>query len=75
VRIRDFAHKGLKELYVDDNARGVPGDSADKLRKTLAFLENMENAEELRSLPPGRRTRSLAIARAPEVLASPATVG
>jgi toxin HigB-1 len=51
VRIRNFAHKGLRDLYADDSARGVPGDSADKLRKMLAFLENMENAEELRSLP------------------------
>ena len=51
MRIRNFAHKGLKDLYVDDRARGVPGDSADKLRKMLAFLENMESAEELSALP------------------------
>ncbi len=30
---------------------GVPPDSADKLRKMLVFLDNMEDAEELRSLP------------------------
>ncbi len=51
MRIRNFAHKGLKELYVEDNARGVPPDTADKLRKMLAFLDNMEDAEELRLLP------------------------
>jgi toxin HigB-1 len=51
VRIRNFAHRGLKELYTDDSARGVPADSADKLRKMLAFLENMDEAGELRSLP------------------------
>jgi proteic killer suppression protein len=51
VKIRSFAHKGLKALYEDDNAKGVPPDSADKLRKMLAFLDEMHDAEELHSLP------------------------
>jgi toxin HigB-1 len=50
VRIRNFTHKGLKEFYVEDSTRGVPADSADKLRKMLAFLDNMADAEELRAL-------------------------
>jgi proteic killer suppression protein len=54
VRIRNFAHKGLKKLYAEDNAKGVPADTADKLRKMLAFLDDMEDAEELRSLPAWR---------------------
>jgi len=51
VKIRNFIHKALKKLYADDSVTGVPPDSADKLRKMLAFLDNMEDAEELRSLP------------------------
>jgi toxin HigB-1 len=51
VRIPNFAHKGLKKLYEDDVARGVPPDSVDKLRKMLAFLDDMEDTEELRLLP------------------------
>jgi toxin HigB-1 len=51
MRIRSFAHKGLRKLYVEDNAKGVPPGTADKLRKMLAFLDDMEGAEELRSLP------------------------
>jgi toxin HigB-1 len=51
MRLRNFVHKGLKRLYADDNAKGVPPDSVDKLRKMLAFLEDMEDAEELRTLP------------------------
>jgi proteic killer suppression protein len=51
VRIRNFAHKGLNRLYTDDNPKGVPADTADKLRKMFAYLDNMENPEELRSLP------------------------
>jgi proteic killer suppression protein len=54
VNIRSFAHKGLKRLYEEDITKGVPADSADKLRKMLAFLEVMEDPEELRSLPAWR---------------------
>jgi proteic killer suppression protein len=51
LRIRNFAHKGLKKLYAEDNAKGVPPDAADKLLKMLAFLDDMEEPEELRMLP------------------------
>ncbi len=51
MKIRSFVHEGLKALYADDVAKGVPPDSADKLRKMLVFLDNMQNPEELRSLP------------------------
>ena len=54
MRIRSFAHKGLKRLYEEDIPKGVPPDSADKLRKMLAFLDDMEDAEELHSLPAWR---------------------
>jgi len=50
VRIRNFTHKGLKKLYAEDSAKGVPADTADKLRKMLAFLDDMQDPEELRSL-------------------------
>jgi proteic killer suppression protein len=51
VKIRNFVHKGLKRLYEEDNAKGVPPDTVDKLRKMLAFLDDMQDPEELRSLP------------------------
>jgi proteic killer suppression protein len=51
VKIRNFAHKGLKRLYTEDSAKGVPPDTADKLRKMLAFLDDMQDPEELRALP------------------------
>jgi proteic killer suppression protein len=41
----------LKKLYEDDVAKSVPPDAADKLRKMLAFLDDMEDPEELRALP------------------------
>jgi proteic killer suppression protein len=51
VRIRNFIHKGLKRLYADDASKGVPPDTVGKLRKMLAFLDDMEDPEELRMLP------------------------
>ena len=51
MKIRDFVHKGLKRLYEDDSAKGVPASAAGKLRKMLAFLDGMDEAEELRGLP------------------------
>lgn len=44
-------HRGLKRLYEQDEAKGVGFATADKLRKMLLFLDEMENAEELRALP------------------------
>jgi toxin HigB-1 len=51
VNIRSFAHKGLKRLYAEGSAKGVPPDTVDKLRKMLPFLDDMQDPEELRSLP------------------------
>ena len=50
VKIRNFSHKGLKRLYVEDSTKGVPPDTVDKLRKMLAFLDNMEDPDELYAL-------------------------
>jgi proteic killer suppression protein len=51
VKIRNFVHKGLKRLYAEDGTKGVPADTVDKLRKMLAYLDNMDEPEELRALP------------------------
>ena len=51
MRIRDFVHKGLKRLYEEDSAKGVPAESAAKLRKMLAFLDAMDDEAELHLLP------------------------
>ena len=50
MKIRSFAHKGLKRLYSEDSAKGVPPDTVDKLRKIFAFLDAMQEAGELRAL-------------------------
>ena len=51
MRIRNFSHKGLKKLYEDDSVKAVPPDTADKVRKMLAFLDDMEDPDELHALP------------------------
>ena len=48
MRIRTFRHAGLRRLYQRDLARGLPPDAVDKLRKMLAFLQDMETEQEVR---------------------------
>ena len=50
MKIRNFVHKGLQRLYSEGNAKGVPPDTVDKLRKMFAFLDNMDDPDELRAL-------------------------
>jgi proteic killer suppression protein len=51
VRIRNFVHRGLKRLYLEDSAQGLPLDAVDKLRKILAFMQDMEDVAELKTIP------------------------
>lgn len=51
MKIRNFVHKGLKRLYVEDSRRGVPPDTVDKLRKMFAYMDDMQDPDELRALP------------------------
>ncbi len=51
MKIRTFLHKGLKRLYAEDVAKGVPPETVDRLRKMLAFLDDMDGPDELRALP------------------------
>ena len=51
MRVRSIAHKGLRRLYEDNSSKGLSADTVDKLRKMLAFLDAMQDPEELRALP------------------------
>jgi len=55
--IQSFRHKGLRRLYEDDDARGVPADRADKLRRMLARLDAATIPEDMNL--PGYRLHSL----------------
>lgn len=49
--IRGFGHKGLRRLFEEDNPRGLPADAVDKLRKMLAFLQDVSTVSEVRDVP------------------------
>lgn len=51
MKILSFVHKGLRKLYEDDETKGVPPNSVDKLRKMFAFLDEMNDVDELKTLP------------------------
>jgi len=45
--IRRFRHRGLKRLFEDDDARGLPAQHADKIRRVLARLSNAKEPKHL----------------------------
>jgi proteic killer suppression protein len=51
VRIRNFVHKGLRRLYLEDRSKGLPPDAVDKLRVMPTFLQDMQDPEKLRAFP------------------------
>ena len=51
MRIRNFVHKGLRKLYLEDSPKGLPPDAVDKLRAMLTFLQDMQDPEKLRIFP------------------------
>ena len=55
--IRSFGHKGLKRLYEDGDARGVPSDQAIKLADILARLDAARTAHDMDM--PGLRLHAL----------------
>ena len=56
--IQSFAHKGLRQFYEDDNARGVLSQQIDKIRDMLAAIDNAEDLDEI-GLFPGWRLHPL----------------
>ena len=51
MRVEHFLHKGLKKLYFEDSTKGLPAEVVDKLRKMLAFLQDMNEENELKAIP------------------------
>lgn len=51
MRIRNVKHKGLRRLIEGDDASGLQPQAADKLRRMISFLQDMEHEDELRAVP------------------------
>ena len=58
MRLVGFRHKGLRQLYTDNYAKGVPPAMADKLRKLLFALETGENLDQVARFPGCTRSKA-----------------
>ena len=51
MEIGSISHKGLRQLFEDDDASKIDAGSADKLRLMLGFLQDMATVDELKAPP------------------------
>ena len=51
MKIRNVIHKGLRRFIEDDDTAGLPAAVTPKVRKIVSFLQDMEQASELRTVP------------------------
>jgi proteic killer suppression protein len=52
--IRNVRHKGLKRFIEHDDASGLPPAFVEKIRNLLSFLQEMDDADEMRAVPSWR---------------------
>ena len=50
MTIRHVRHRGLRRLLLKDDSTAIPPAAVDKLRKMLAFLQDMRSGEELHAI-------------------------
>ena len=50
MTIQHIVHRGVRRLFLRDDPRGVPAAAVDKLRRMLAFLQDMGTSDELRTI-------------------------
>jgi proteic killer suppression protein len=51
MKIRNVVHKGLRRFIEDDNKGGIPAATAEKLRRMISFLQDMQKEAELKTVP------------------------
>ncbi|NWK94705.1 plasmid maintenance system killer [Sphingobium lactosutens] len=51
MKIRNVVHKGLRQFIEDDDESGIQPAVAAKVRRMVSFLQDMERADELRTVP------------------------
>lgn len=54
MEIRSVRHKGLKRFIENDDASGLPAAFVEKIRNILSFLQDMEDADEVKTIPSWR---------------------
>ena len=50
MKIRNIVHKGLKNLFIKGEQKGVDSEAISKLNNMPGFLQDMEKLEELETL-------------------------
>ena len=51
MKIRNVVHKGLRRLIEHDDPSGLQPAVAEKLRRIVSFLQDMDRESELRTIP------------------------
>jgi proteic killer suppression protein len=51
MKIRNVIHRGLRRFIEEDDAAGVQPAVVQKLRRMISFLQDMEQEDELRTVP------------------------
>jgi proteic killer suppression protein len=51
MRIRNVLHKGLRRFIEDDDKSGIQAAAAEKLRRMISFLQDMQKETELKAVP------------------------
>ena len=51
MEIRNVSHRGLRRFIERNDASGLPPSVVEKVRNIITFLQEMEDAEELRNVP------------------------
>lgn len=51
MKITNVRHKGLRRFIENDDAAGLPTQYIRKIRNIIAFLQEMDSEEEVRSIP------------------------
>jgi toxin HigB-1 len=51
MRIRNIVHKGLRRLVEDDDRSGIQPEMVEKLGRMVAFLQDMQDENQLHQVP------------------------
>ena len=51
MNIRNVLHRGLRRFIERDDSSGLPPAVVEKVRNILTFLQDMDDAQELRDVP------------------------
>ncbi|MDO8957432.1 MAG: type II toxin-antitoxin system RelE/ParE family toxin [Deltaproteobacteria bacterium] len=51
MKIRNVAHRGLRRFMQQNDVSSLPPSVVEKVRNILTFLQEMEDAQELRDVP------------------------